>query len=159
MSKMQYAFPDPQDESKKQSIFHSRGFYYALLISFLVLVATGALIACIEYFTLKDQPDDAFVLHLLTDAFGLSGILGLGVFCLTWVASAGAFDMLVYGVKLVFYTTFLPRERSEKLPKTFYDYKVLKDREKRKPVYGLLFPSLLFLMIGLIFLIFYHYHI
>lgn len=158
MSKMRYVSPDhePQDDNAKKSWFQDRSFWITLLVTTLVLIATGALIVSIEYFSQKDHPDDRFVLHLLTDAFGVSGILGVGIFCLTWAASAGAFDMLVYGVKLVFYTTFMPRERSEKLPKTFYDYKVLKDREKRKPVYGILFPSILFLIVGLILLIFYN---
>ena len=94
-------------------------------------------------------------LHILGDAFGLSGILGLAGFGLGYVSSKGAFDLLSYSMKLLVLNVFAPKYRQENFPKTYYDYKVLKDHEERKAVFPLLWISLIFLAVGVALVIIY----
>jgi hypothetical protein len=126
-----------------------------LIISLVALILLGGLIALIEYFALKDIIKEHLALHILGDAFGLSGILGLAGFGLGYVSSKGAFDLLSYSMKLLVLNVFAPKYRQENFPKTYYDYKVLKDHEERKAVFPLLWISLIFLAVGVVLVIIY----
>ena len=94
-------------------------------------------------------------LRLAGDAIGLSGVLGFSAFVLGYVSSKGAFDLVSYSVKLVFLNVFRPKYRQENFPRTFYEYKILKDHEKRRAVFPLLWLSLLFLAVGIILISIY----
>ena len=138
----------PEEEAKAR-------FRRNLIISLVALTLLGGLIALIEYFALRDVVKTHIVLHILGDAFGLSGLLGFAGFVLGYVSSKGAFDLLSYSTKLVILNVFAPKWRKENFPKTYYDYKVLKDHEERKAVFPLLWVSLGFIAVGVVIIIIY----
>lgn len=142
-------------EGKKK--FWTPQFIRALIVSSILILLTAVVIALIEYFSLISDTGSPknLILHVLTDAFSLSGLLGLCFFVLSYVATKGAFDILAYGIQVVFLVTFRPKYRETSFPKTYYDYKVLKDSKKRQPIMALLFVSLLFLLVGIILLLVY----
>lgn len=126
-----------------------------------VVVAVIAIIAAISvYFYLMsyDPPESApkIVFHILADSFSISGLMGLLFYLMSYVSSQGAFDMLSYAVKSLFLVTFRKNYKEENFPKTYYDYKVLKDHEERKAFVGFLIPSVIFFVIGMVFLIIYY---
>ena len=138
----------PEEELKAR-------FKRNLIISLVALTLLGGLIALIEYFAIRNIVKNQIVLHILGDAFGLSGLLGFAGFGLGYVSSKGAFDLLAYSTKLAFLNIFAPKWRKENFPKTYYDYKVLKDHEERKAVFPLLWVSLGFIVVGVVIIIIY----
>jgi len=138
----------PEEELKAR-------FKRNLIISLVALTLLGGLIALIEYFAIRNIVKNQIVLHILGDAFGLSGLLGFAGFGLGYVSSKGAFDLLAYSTKLAFLNIFAPKWRKENFPKTYYDYKVLKDHEERKAVFPLLWVSLGFIAVGVVIIIIY----
>lgn len=156
MSKIPYVDPERENPEKQKKKIWNKRFILRLIISFSVITLTAGLIALIEYFSLTAEgvtTPKQLPLHILVDAFGISGVIGIAFFCLNWIATKGAFDMLSYGIQVVFLTTFRPKYRETNFPKTFYDYKVLKNSKPRTPLMALLFVSLLFLLTGIILLI------
>ena len=138
----------PEEELKAR-------FRRNLIISLVALTLLGGLIALIEYFALRDVVKTHIVLHILGDAFGLSGLLGFAGFVLGYVSSKGAFDLLSYSTKLIILNVFAPKWRKENFPKTYYDYKVIKDHEERKAVFPLLWVSLIYTAVGVAIIIIY----
>lgn len=141
----------PEDDSLQKKARFKRN----LIISIVALTILGGLIALIEYFALKDVEKFNLPLHIIGDAFGLSGILGFAGFVLGFVSSKGTFDLLSYSVKLVFLNVFRPKYRQESFPKSYYEYKVMKDHEERKTVFPLLWVSLVYLVVGIIIISIY----
>ena len=130
-------------------------FWKNALISLIGLLVTAGIIALIEYFASNGEDAFNLPLRLAGDAIGLSGVLGFSAFVLGYVSSRGAFDLVSYSVKLVFLNVFRPKYRQENFPKLFYEYKVLKDHEKRRAVFPLLWLSLIFLAVGIILISIY----
>lgn len=147
MSKIPYADGNGGNEEEEEKRF-GKSFWISVAVSSGVLLMIGGLIALIEAFNLGSSTK-LRTLHICYDSFGLSGILGICIYLLTYISSKGAFDGLAYGVKLAFLNIFRPKYRQESFPRTYFDYKVLKDSEKRKPLTGILMPSLLFLLVGI----------
>lgn len=153
MSKIPYAgegFRDEYEEARNK-----KRFLKNLIISFIALIFTAGVIALIEYFASGGKDIFNLPLRLAGDAIGLSGVLGFSAFVLGYVSSKGAFDLVSYSVKLVFLNVFRPKYRQENFPRTFYEYKILKDHEKRRAVFPLLWLSLLFLAVGIILISIY----
>jgi hypothetical protein len=88
--------------------------------------------------------------HLSEDGLGLSGLLTFFVFLLSYCASKGAFDFLAYSLKVLVYTIFRPHYRESGFPRTYYDYKVLKDSQERKPLLALFLVSVIFILAGFV---------
>lgn len=160
MSKIPYVDPSKEEQTQGKKKFWNKGFVISLIVTFVLLVLTAGLIALIEYYSLQSAAggdDQKLVLHILVDAFALSGLLGMGFYCLSFIASQGAFDILAYGIQVAFLVTFRPKYRETSFPKTFYDYKVLKNSKKRKPFLAILLISAIFLIVGIILLVIYHH--
>lgn len=130
-------------------------FWKNALISLIGLLVTAGIIALIEYIAIQKDPFGLLPLRLVGDSIGLSGVFGLSAFVLGYVSSKGAFDLVSYSMKIVFLNIFRPKYRQENFPKSFYEYKVLKDHEKRRAVYPLLWLSLIFLAIGALIIAIY----
>lgn len=157
MSKIPLA-DEKEDSAKGKKKIWTPKFIKVLIISSIVLLLTAVAIAWIEYYYLTGDnvgKDKNLILHLLTDAFSISGLLGLCFFALSYISSKGAFDILAYGIQVVFLVTFRPKYRETSFPKTYYDYKVMKDSKGRKPVMALLFASIIFFITGIILLLIY----
>ena len=140
-----------EDETTK----NKARFWKKAIISLIALSITAGIIAVIEYFASGGTDAFNLPLRLAGDAIGLSGILGFSAFVLGYVSSRGAFDLVSYSVKLVFLNVFRPKYRQENFPRTFYEYKVLKDHEKRRVTFPLLWLSLIFLAVGIILIAIY----
>ncbi len=160
MSKIPYADPNQGEQQGKEEKFWSPRRVRVLITSLLVLILTGVIIGVVEYYTLTNGPegtgkDKNLIMHILSDAFSLSGLLGLCFFALSYISSKGAFDILSYSIQTLFLVTFRPKYRQTSFPKTYYDYKVMKDTKRKKPVSILLLSSGTFFIVGIILLIIY----
>lgn len=160
MSKIPYADPQKGEEAGREEKFWNPRTIRSLIVSLIVLILTGLLIAFAEYFTLTNGPsgtgkDKNLTMHILSDSFSLSGLLGLCFYALSYISSKGAFDILSYSIQTLFLVTFRPKYRETSFPKTYYDYKVLKDGKRRKPISVLLLSSAIFFIVGIILLIIY----
>lgn len=144
-----------EETKKKKEPLFTKGFWISLAISFLVASAISVLIGCVEWLAQREYyPIDALAISV--DAIALSGILMALFFLLQYFSSLGAFDFLAYSLKVLIYTVFRPNYRKTGFPATYYDYKVLKDEENRKPILAILFVSLIFILVGSIMYVVYH---
>lgn len=144
-----------EKERKQKEPFFSRGFWIAFLVSFLVGCALGAGIGMIEYFAQQGAGYSTNILAISVDSAALSGLLLICSFLLQFFSTLGAFDFLAYSMKVLVFTIFKPRYRQEGFPLTYYDYKVMKDHEGRKPMFALLISGSIFLLAGIILYIVY----
>ena len=119
------------------------------LITLLVGFALVALILASKGVFSMTNP--AEILHGLTDAFFVVGVVMTGGGLLVFSSNEGSFDMLVYGV-----SSFLDffRKTSRKKYDTFYDYR--ESRADKKYSFGfLLICGLFFVAVSLVLLYFY----
>ncbi len=144
-----------QEGKQKKEPFFTKGFWIALIISFLVACSLGAAIGLIEYFSQSGAGLKTDILAIAVDCAALSGLLLCLIFLLQLFSSKGAFDFLAYSMKTIVYTVFKPHFKQQGFPATYYDYKVLKDGEKRKPIFAILMIGGFFLLIGIILYIIY----
>ncbi len=150
MSKIPLATPRPgtpeyEEYAKKKRL--KGGLISALITLTIIAIFVGLLV----YISYRDVVEPKLlVFQVLSDAFGISGVLGIGIFGLGFVSSKGAFDLVTYSVKLLFLNAFRPKYRKESFPKTFYDYKVKKDSLDRKAPLMMLFVALAYLSIGIL---------
>lgn len=125
-------------------------------VSFLIHAAVFLLIAGIFAYGkgIFAQTTAAGVMHILSDAFLLPGILFAGIAGLSWAASKGAYDSFRY----LFYNFALHTIWVTK-PKThydsLYDYKAAKDKKGRRWFPHMLFTGLAGIVIALVFLLLY----
>ena len=122
----------------------------------LISVAAGAAIALIY---LRSQngfsaPDSQTFWHILCDALFIPGILLTGLGLLVFAANGGTFDMLHYGIQKAL-RLVLSKEKRDRYPKTFFDYRYAKNGKPPAPTAFLLVPGLLYLLGATIALILY----
>ncbi len=144
-----------EEEKQKKEPFFTKGFWIALAISFVVACALGVAIGLIEYFSQTGAGFKADILAIAVDCGSLSGLLLCLIFLLQLFATKGAFDFLAYSMKTIVYTVFKPHFKEQGFPATYYDYKILKDSENRKPIFAILMVGGLFLLVGIILYIIY----
>ena len=89
-------------------------------------------------------------LTIFGDGFFVAGVLCVLFWLLVVVSQAGAFDMLVYGCRKFFIYIFRKHPEDSNLPATYYDYVMLKHKNKPKRFYWSLVVSLVYLTIGII---------
>lgn len=87
----------------------------------------------------------ATVMMLLSDAFFVPGVILLGFGLLMWVAGEGMFDMMSYGVKLLWDVAYKHEWES------FRDYRMRKAEKERTPVGHLILVGLVFVLLGALF--------
>lgn len=91
------------------------------------------------------------VFHVLTDAFFVPGVLITGFGLLVVANNGGTFDMISYGMLLVF--NLFRSDMAKRKYKTFYDYRVAKSENKQSYGYfliigiGLIAISIIFLTV------------
>lgn len=95
----------------------------------------------------------------LINAFTIAGGLGILFYLLSLLATAGAFDIIGYSAKLVWYNTFHRNIRDTALPKTYAEYKQLKRGKKPNSTIYMLLGSLPCLVTGLIIMIPYYINV
>lgn len=114
-----------------------------LVIAFIVLLIRNV-------FTLKTKVE---ILHVLSDAFFISGFLLFGFGLLVFASNEGTFDMLVFGfAKLI---NVFKRDMTKSKYKTFYDYRVSK-QEKKQSFGFMVIVGLGLILVSLVFLFFWN---
>lgn len=86
----------------------------------------------------------------ISDGCFVAGMLLTGIGALVWVSSTGFFDIFAYGFRslLVLFTALVkPSDH-----KTFYEYKLDRERDRKKGVRFLLYVGLCFMLASYIFL-------
>lgn len=144
-----------QKDRQKKEPFFTKGFWIAFSLSLASTCFLGAGIGLIEYFSQIGAGFKTDVLAISVDCLALSGLLLCLFFLLQLFSTKGAFDFLAYSLKTIVYTVFKPHFKEQGFPPTYYDYKILKDSEKRKPIYAILMIGGLFLLAGIIVYIIY----
>ena len=144
-----------ENEQKKKEPFFTKSFWISFAISLASALALGAFIGIIEWLTQEGAGYKVDPLGVSLDAVSLSGILMLLFFFLQYLSTKGAFDFLSYALKVSIYTVFRPNFRKTGFPATYYDYKMLKDEENRKPILAILFVATIFIVVGILIYIIY----
>lgn len=150
--------PADIDRIKEQRVKRKK-FLISASISLIVGLLLTGLIVLVEYYSLGTERFSTYLYLYLVDGFGLSGLLLLLAFLLSYPASEGSFDILAYGIQVFVLTIFRPSYRKSTFPADFYEYKLLKKQQKRKPLLALFYVSLLFIAVGLFMLIPYYQHL
>ena len=91
----------------------------------------------------------------LCDTFLVPSLLAILIYVLNILTKEGAFDAIVYGVKLAFYTTFYSNIRKTKLPATYGEYRELKRGQKRTNLLYIVFSAVPYIIVGLAYYILY----
>lgn len=125
------------------------------LITFIVTLVIAALVFVLSYFSVK-EPQAEDLMRSIVDGLICSGIFGLLIYLLSVLSEKGAFDILTYSIKLVWYNTFHRNIRNTALPKTYAEYKELKGNKPKSEIIFLLIGSLPCLVSGLIAMIPYY---
>lgn len=116
-----------------------KGFIIGSIVTFVVTGVIMGLVLLISFTQVSELTRQAAFVGWI-DALSISAVLMILFYLLNLLSREGAFDMLAYSIKLVWYNTFYRSIKETKLPSTFREYRELK-RAKRK-------DGLLFLLIG-----------
>ena len=93
------------------------------------------------------------VMHILSDACFVPGVLLAGVGLIIFASNGGVFDMLGYAVIRIF--DMLKRDPRNKKYKDFYEYREAKKDRKRGMAFMLIVGAV-FILLAVIFLIVYY---
>lgn len=137
--------PQKKDEKEEKRRF-GRDFWISTAISFAVGTLFSGFVLAAEI----PNPANVSALGIATDALGIPGLLLLFVFVLQWVASYGLFDILSYGVQVLFLTVFRPNYRKTGFPATFLEYKEAKNRKERKPMLAICLVAGIFILAAIV---------
>lgn len=123
---------------------------YKYLITFLVGLLFAVIIMLTKSIFFQDNVKD--VMHILTDAFFVPGVIICGFGLLVVASNGGTFDILSYG--LISFFNLFRKDINKRKYKTFYDYRVA-HHEKPKGFWYLVFVGLFYICLSLLFLYIY----
>ncbi len=145
---LQKEVPSPKGGSKK-------GYLIGLIISFGVCTLMAGLLIIIEVFGLKMTfSQDGYL--IMIDACTISGGLMLLFWVIVLLTNEGAFDLIAYSVKLVWYNTFHKSLRKVKLARNYAEYREEKRLKGKVNMSFLALGGAPYLLAGLILLIPYY---
>lgn len=137
------------EDDKKAKI---KKYVIGLIICTLITLALTGLSIGIQILAGRNYLNECLLIW--TNALTIAGVLMMSVYGLVKLSEGGAFDLLTYSIKLVWYNTFRKDVRKTRLAPTYYDYRVERNKKKKDgPTSYIFFPGLVFLIIGLILLI------
>lgn len=90
----------------------------------------------------------------LSDGFFIAGALLTSVGILTWISTTGFFDLLAYAIHSipVLFSAIKKPEENE----SYYDYKMMREENRGKPLYFLVIVGVVCLLLSVIFLWVYY---
>lgn len=137
-----------------EQVRQRKSYWIAFAISFAVSLA----LAVGSFFLIKAGFDDfeAKKWVILADTFTLPGVLYLLVFLLVKVSDYGAFDAIVYSVRLVLGMVFHDNIRKTKLPATYGEYRLIKRGKPRTNATFLLLAAAPYIILMIVFVILYY---
>ncbi len=119
-------------------------------LKYMISCSIAGVLVCFILFTKGMNPINTKEgLKNLTDAFFAVGILYVCIGLLILVSNAGTFAMLGYG--LIQFVNFFRRDISKEKYKTFYEYRLAKEQNKKCFCY-LLIIGLILIVISMLFL-------
>lgn len=132
-----------------------KGYLIGLAISFGVASMIFGLVLIIEFFGLNWSMDtDGYL--IMINATTISGIMMLLFWVLVLITNEGAFDLITYSVKLVWYTTFHKSLRKVKLARNYAEYREEKRSKGKSNTSFIALGGAPYLLAGLILLIPYY---
>ena len=99
------------------------------------------------------QGDAVKVMHILSDAFFVPGVIIACFGALVLVSNGGAFDIFAYGAHIFF--SLFKRDVTARKYRTFYDYRQSR-AEKKRSVAFILVVGLAMVAVAAVFLIVYY---
>lgn len=127
------------------------------LITFGISIFVAGIIFALAALNFQNQgldwKEETNLLHGLVDATSIAGLFGILAWAMMLLSDKGAFDILAYSLKLVWYNTFKKSIRETALPKTYAEYVELKRGDRGKSYLYILLGSLPSLIIGIILII------
>ena len=143
----------PEEVQNKQGT--KKGYLIGLAISFGVASMIFGLVLIIEFFGLQWSMDtDGYL--IMINATTISGIMMLLFWVLVLITNEGAFDLITYSVKLVWYTTFHKSLRNVKLARNYAEYRAEKRSKGKTNTSFIALGGAPYLLAGLILLIPYY---
>ncbi|MCR5185175.1 MAG: DUF3899 domain-containing protein [Bacilli bacterium] len=129
-----------------------KGYLIGLLICIVITALITGLSILIQVLAGRNYQDNTLLIWI--NALCTGGALMMMFYILVKLSDEGAYDLLGYSIKLVWYNTFRREIRKTHLAPNFHTYREEKRRKKREVNMSFIFfPGLLFLIIGLILLI------
>lgn len=127
-------------------------YIIGLIVSVIVCMVMTGMSILIQTLSGRKFPEDGLLIWI--NALTTSGGLMMMFYLLVILTDNGAFDLIGYSLKLVWYNTFHRNLRRTNLAATFHEYRLEKQKNRREfTVNFMLYAGLLFLAIGLLLLI------
>ena len=134
---------------KKKNI---KGYIVGLIVCTIITMIIVGISIGVQILAGRDYQSNALLIWI--NALSIGGALMMMFYLLVKFSDEGAYDLLSYSIKLVWYNTFRREIRKTHLAPNFHTYREEKRKKKRDTsVSYIFFPGLLFLIIGLILLI------
>ena len=149
---------DKEKQTKKDRTPDQLRRIKAYWIGFSIAFAISVLIAVGTFFLIKDGMQlnyETEKWRIWVDAFTLPGVLFVLAFALVKISDFGAFDAIVYSVRLLWNVTFFPKKTKQKLGANYGEYRNRKMEKPRTSATFLLYIGLGYLLLTGIFLIIY----
>lgn len=130
----------------------------AYWIGFSIALGISVLLAVGSFFLIKDGMQLDYATHkwrIWADTFTLPGVLYVLAFALVKISDFGAFDAIVYSVRLLWNVTFFPKKVKQKLGANYGEYRNRKMEKPRTSASFLLYIGLGYLLVMSVFLILY----
>lgn len=135
-----------------------KGFIIGSIVTFVVTGIIMGIILLISFTQLTEVSVQAAYVGWI-DALGLSGAIMLLFYLLNLLSREGAFDILAYSLKLVWFNTFYRSIKDTKLPRTYREYRELKRGTRKDRLLFLLVGPLPYILAAIIVMIIYYTHI
>lgn len=127
---------------------------YQFLISYLISIIIDIAIIVFEIKQLDYRnPFNENWMIILSDASFVNAVIFGGVWGLSWISNDGLFDIFAYSFKRFGARMFRKNPKYTNVPKTFYDYRVLKHDDEPAYINYLGWVALTHLVIAIIFVI------
>ena len=132
-----------------------KGFIIGSIITFVVTGVIMGLVLLISFTQVSELTTQAAYVGWI-DALSISSVLMILFYLLNLLSREGAFDMLAYSIKLVWFNTFYRSIKETKLPSTFREYRELKRAKRKDGLSFLLVGPLPYLVAAVIVMIIYY---
>lgn len=131
-----------------------KGFLIGSIVSFVVTGIIMGLVILISFTTRELTKENVMVGWI--DALTISSVMMLLFYLLNILTREGAFDILSYSFKLVWFNTFYRSIKETKLPRTYREYREQRRGVKKDNVLFLLVGAAPYLVAGIILAIIYY---
>lgn len=148
---------EQEKQEKKESFKQKRSKKSYVIETIIVLFVMCAVCVGIGFLDVygRERNLDTQLMMIIGDAFWVPGCFGICLWGLLFTASAGAFDMIVYGVRKLFEVTFNIGPERSRLPATYFDYVTIRRAKTKNRNFPLLIISGVFFLVGAVFSLLY----